>query len=122
MKTLHSLTIATLAVLALMAASCSTTRRIPDDEILYTGVKMVEIAPADSSKINPAIASQIKKAVAFPPNNYLKIINWRYPFPLGLWVYNNWPNPKADCATGCTKNLWRNLCSYRTFGPKCART
>lgn len=95
MKTLHSLTIATLAVLALMAASCSTTRRIPDDEILYTGVKKVEIAPADSSKINPAIASQIKKAVAFPPNNYLKIINWRYPFPLGLWVYNNWPNPKS---------------------------
>lgn len=95
MKTANSIIIATLAILAFMAASCSTTRRIPDDEILYTGVKKVEFAPADSSKLNPAIASQIKKAVAVPPNNYLKIINWRYPFPLGLWVYNNWPNPKS---------------------------
>ncbi|MDE6158312.1 MAG: hypothetical protein K2F78_09255, partial [Muribaculaceae bacterium] len=95
MKTANSIIIATLAILAFMAASCSTTRRIPDDEILYTGVKKVEFAPADSSKLNPAIASQIKKAVAVPPNNNLKIINWRYPFPLGLWVYNNWPNPKS---------------------------
>lgn len=81
------------AVAAVLFSSCSTTRRIPADEILYTGVKKVEIAPSDSSRIASAIASQIKTAVDVAPNNYIKLIGWRYPFPLGLWVYNNWPNP-----------------------------
>ena len=92
---LRLLTVAVIAaiVAAVVMASCSTTRRIPDDEILYTGIKKVQIAPADSQKIAPAISSQIKSAVDVAPNNYIKLIGWRYPFPLGLWVYNNWPNP-----------------------------
>jgi surface antigen len=41
------------------------------------------------------MASSIKSAVDVAPNNYWKLVGWRYPFPLGLWVYNNWPNPKS---------------------------
>lgn len=81
--------------MALVAASCSTTRLIPADEILYTGVKAVKIAPSDSTKVPAAMASSIKSAVDVAPNNYWKLIGWRYPFPLGLWVYNNWPNPES---------------------------
>ena len=83
------------ALMALVAASCSTTRRIPADEILYTGVKAVKIAPSDSMKVPAAMASSLKSAVDVAPNNYWKLIGWRYPFPLGLWVYNNWPNPES---------------------------
>ena len=36
----------------------------------------------------------MKEAVDVPPNNYWKLLGWHYPFPLGLWVYNNWPNPE----------------------------
>lgn len=89
----HYAALAGIIVAALLTAACSTTRRIPDDEILYTGVKKVQIAPSDSMKIASGISSQIKTAVDVAPNNYLKLIGWRYPFPLGLWVYNNWPNP-----------------------------
>lgn len=85
----------TVVMAVLMAASCSTTRRIPDDEILYTGVKGITIAPSDSMKVPAAMASSIKSAVDVAPNNYWKLVGWRYPFPLGLWVYNNWPNPKS---------------------------
>ena len=81
-------------VLTLLVASCSTTRRIPDDEILYTGVKAVKIGLSDSTKVPSEMASSIKSAVDVAPNNYFKLIGWRYPFPLGLWVYNNWPNPE----------------------------
>lgn len=80
-------------VAALMVSSCSTTRRIPDDEILYTGIKGIKIARSDSSAVPSEMASSIKSAVDVAPNNYIKLIGWRYPFPLGLWVYNNWPNP-----------------------------
>lgn len=78
---------------AAVAAACSTTGRIPDNEILYTGIKKVNIAPSDSAKVPSAVASAINNAVDVAPNNYFKLLKWRYPFPLGLWVYNNWPNP-----------------------------
>lgn len=86
------------AFIALACVSCSTTRRIPADEILYTGLKGVEyIYPNDSVKryspIPDELKSQIHSSVDYPPNNYWKLIGWHYPFPLGLWVYNNWPNP-----------------------------
>ena len=76
-----------------LLAACSTTARIPADEVLYTGVKKVEMVE-DSMKIPPALTSAVKDAVDVPPNNYWKLLGWHYPFPLGLWVYNNWPNPE----------------------------
>lgn len=76
-----------------LLAACSTTARIPADEVLYTGVKKVEMVE-DSVKIPPALTSAVKDAVDVPPNNYWKLLGWHYPFPLGLWVYNNWPNPE----------------------------
>lgn len=78
--------VAAAIVAACMMCACSTTRRIPDDDILYTGLKKVDIAPTDSGKLAPEIRSQIKNAVNVAPNNYFKLIGWRYPFPLGLWV------------------------------------
>lgn len=82
-----------IAAVAAVLAACSTTARIPADEVLYTGVKKVEMAE-DSVKIPPALTSAVKEAVDVPPNNYWKLLGWHYPFPLGLWVYNNWPNPE----------------------------
>lgn len=73
-------------------SSCSTTRRIPDDEILYNGLKDVKFED-DSVKMPKALSSSVKSAVDVPPNNYWKMLGWHYPFPLGLWVYNNWSNP-----------------------------
>ena len=79
---------------ALLLASCSTTRRLPHGEQLYTGVKKVAIASSpDGQAIPPGLADQLKETVDVAPNNYIKMLHWRYPFPLGLWVYNNWPNP-----------------------------
>lgn len=85
------------AVAAALTAACSTTRRIPDDEILYTGTRSVRYLNADSSThgvfVSPLLKTAITTAVDVPPNNYWSLVGWRYPFPLGLWVYNNWDNP-----------------------------
>lgn len=87
--------LAAAAVLAaLLLASCSTTRRIPDGELLYTGIKKIEYHTDSASRISDGLKSSISDAVMVAPNNYIKLLNWRYPFPLGLWVYNNWPNPE----------------------------
>lgn len=87
--------LAALAAL-LVTVSCSTTRRIPDDELLYIGTKAVEYITPDDSVRTPsaALKSDVEDAVDVAPNNYFALLKWRYPFPLGLWVYNNWPNPE----------------------------
>ncbi len=82
-------------LLALVAGSCSTTRRIPADDMLYTGLKKVTIDGVDGEKVPSDVVSQVKDAVEVEPNNAIwHSAYYRWPFPLGLWVYNNWSNPK----------------------------
>lgn len=89
-----------LALLIVALTSCSTTKRIADGEILYTGVKKLSFEmPSDTVKLPSSVQSEIKKAINVPPNNSLISPSIRYPFPLGLWVYNNW-NPDAKGIMG----------------------
>lgn len=88
-----SLRLLLVMALTAIAAACSTTKRLGPDDILYTGVKKINIIPEGKEKPAPGIASDVKDAVNVKPNNSLISPYIRYPFPLGLWVYNNWPNP-----------------------------
>jgi outer membrane protein assembly factor BamA len=90
--------IITFCALMLILASCSTTRRIDDDELLYTGIKKIDYLSTDEgSKANvPAdVRDQITEVVDVHPNNYISLLGCRSPLPLGLWVYNNWSNPES---------------------------
>lgn len=79
-------------LVAAIATSCSTTRRLDPGETLYTGVKKVNIVPDSvGEKVPAGVREAITDAVDVPPNNYWSLVGWHYPFPLGLWVYNNWP-------------------------------
>lgn len=80
-------------VVAGTVASCSTTRRLGADDVLYTGVNKIDIVTYDKQKIAPGLQADVKNAVNVAPNNSLISPYLRYPFPLGLWVYNNWSNP-----------------------------
>ncbi|MCM1337814.1 MAG: BamA/TamA family outer membrane protein [Candidatus Amulumruptor caecigallinarius] len=83
-----------IAVASLLGAGgCSTTRRLPEGEILYTGVKPLKIQVPEGQKEAPGLGSQVKDAINVAPNNSLISPYYRYPFPLGLWVYNNWNDP-----------------------------
>lgn len=80
-------------VSALLISACSTTRRLGEEDILYTGVKRTAIVPDSGQTLAPGLSDNVKEAVNVKPNNCLISPSVRYPFPLGLWVYNNWPNP-----------------------------
>lgn len=83
-----------VALIVSVFSSCSTTKRLGEGEILYTGVRKVDVKAPEGVEVPSGVVSQIKDAVNVAPNNSL-ISPWlRYPFPLGLWVYNNWDNPK----------------------------
>lgn len=84
----------TVILAGLLSVSCSTTRRIPQDELLYTGLKGVEVSSPASEPFPADVKSSLTEAVSVKPNNpLLGSASVRTPFPLGLWVYNNWPNP-----------------------------
>ena len=96
-------------LLAAIVSACSTTKRLGADETLYTGVKNVDIVPADKEKLPGEMVADLKQAVNVTPNNPLpfKLMSpyWRSPFPIGLWVYNNW----NDSAKGIKGWLYDKL-------------
>lgn len=77
-------------MMLLVVGACSTTRRLGPDDVLYTGVKKVEYIKPDSVKLPDAMTSAIFRDINVKPNNALYSPYVRWPFPLGLWVYNNW--------------------------------
>ena len=83
----------TAAFLLLILIGCSTTKRIADDEVLYTGVKKMEIIPDSGVKI--AAASDVRSTLSVAPNNPLFSPYIRTPFPIGLWVWN-YMEPKRE--------------------------
>lgn len=90
----HILLKALAATLLPLIAACSTTRRIPDGEMLYTGLKEVKTITPDSTKLPESVASELNDAVAVAPNNAIfGSPSLRWPFPVGLWVWNNWDDP-----------------------------
>lgn len=96
------------AMLALLlAAACSTTKRLGDDETLYTGVKRLNIIPFEKEKLPEAMVSDVKTAINVKPNNPMPFLSpyKRTPFPIGLWVYNNW----NDSAKGIKGWLYNRL-------------
>lgn len=79
-----------VALLAFVAASCSTTSRLGEGEVLYTGVKKLRINAPDTVDVPDAVSDNIKSTINVKPNNSLYSPYVRYPFPLGLWLYNHW--------------------------------
>lgn len=96
-------------ILLIVTASCSTTKRIEEGEVLYTGVKKLQINPTDNEKLEDEMIANIKEAINVSPNNPMPFMSpyVRTPLPIGLWVYNNW----NDSATGFKGWLYRKLVS-----------
>lgn len=107
MRPLTLLMAAATAAALLLAGACSTTKRLGPDETLYTGVKHLRINPADDEKLPGGMTSQIRSAINVKPNNPMPLMSpyVRHPFPIGLWVYNNW----NDSAKGLKGWLYRKL-------------
>lgn len=73
----------------LFLTACSTTRNLPEDETLYTGMKKTVVENRDASKAGDEALEEVYAALAVPPNNALfGSSSVRVPLPFGLWMYN----------------------------------
>ena len=87
--TLHKiLSFLALVSTVLIICSCSTTKRLEDDEILYTGVTDIVFNAPANEKIISSVDDQILDAVNVKPNGSIISPYLRSPLQLGLWVYN----------------------------------
>lgn len=71
-----------------LLASCSTTKKLKESEILYVGVKKMKIEAPAKVKLNGTQKSAASAPLSVKPNNPLYSPYVRSPFPIGLWVYN----------------------------------
>ncbi len=86
-------------------SACSTTKRLAEGDVLYTGVKKVQYNQLDSVAIDPSVKDHIFSSINVKPNNPLYSPYYRTPFPIGLWVYNHW----SDKSKGLKGWLYKKL-------------
>lgn len=72
------------AVVLMVSAGCSTTRRLEEGEVLYNGLKGVAYDKPVAEELPDGLRDNIKDAVNAPANKKTLMF-----FPVGLWVYNN---------------------------------
>ena len=86
-------TMLTVAGLLLVTA-CSTTRRIPQGEVLYTGVKHLRVLPDSGVIVSAAAEDAAREPLSVAPNNPLYAPYLRTPLPIGLWAWNYCYTPR----------------------------
>ncbi len=78
-----------LLLFLILAASCSTTKHIPEGEQLYTGQRGMIIHNPYPTSVGETAIEEVEAALAAAPNNaFLGSSTMRWPIPLGLWTYN----------------------------------
>ena len=72
-----------------LLAACSTTKHLPEGEILYIGQRPTLVDNPQPTSVGETALEEVEAALAKAPNNsLLGSTSVRFPFPLGLWVYN----------------------------------
>lgn len=76
-------------ILLLLLTSCSTTSHLPEEEILYTGMRKTVVEERDISDAGNTALTEAKAALSMAPNgSILGSTSLRSPLPVGLWTYN----------------------------------
>src|SRR5574344_2108627 len=90
------LVVCAIGCLCLWLVSCSTTKNLPEGEVLYTGVKKIDVVNEDKSSDGVEALTEIEAALSYPPNNaLLGSSSVRLPLPIGLWAYNALVNKRG---------------------------
>jgi len=91
-------------IFGMLITSCSNTRFLADDQLLYNGRQEVKITSGDKGTSDKAAEMHIKSVTSHKVNNAL--FERRVLPPIGLWVYNYW---KADEEKKLSYWMYKNL-------------
>lgn len=97
-------------VLVILFVSCSTTRNIPDDDQLYTGLTKIKYNNYEKNTHYSKTVEEIEAALACAPNGSLFGSSYyRSPLQFRLWTWNAFVNKDSKFAQ------W--ICKYFTKEP-----
>ena len=85
-------------VLMLIVTACSTTKYVPDDDQLYTGIKKIEFLEAEEYASTPTgetAMEEVTYALDCAPNGSIVGSSSLRGLPIGLWWYNWFHNSKS---------------------------
>lgn len=108
-------------IIAVVSASCSTTRYIEDGEQLYTGIKKIEITGEKefaSSPTGQQAIEEIISALDCPPNGSIAGSSTHKWFPFGLWWYNAMYNKKSKAGRWLFDTFGRAPVLISTVNPR----
>ncbi|MEG0889490.1 MAG: hypothetical protein RSH25_13580, partial [Bacteroides sp.] len=74
-----------LLVAGILCASCSTTKNLPEGEVLFTGNKINYTSRSDT-RVGQDAVTEINAALNKTPSTKLFSV---LPIPFGMWVYND---------------------------------
>lgn len=78
-----------LSGIVLLLSACSTTKNIPEDDRLFTGLTAIEYQGYEKGNHFIETQEEIEAALATQPNGALFGSSYyRTPFPYGLWIWN----------------------------------
>ncbi len=85
--------------------ACSTTKHLPEDELLYGGVKRLDEVMTDT--VDASVREAVAQTLEVLPNSaFLGSAYHQSPFPFGLWIYNGLYTEKEK---GLRHWLWNHM-------------
>ncbi len=95
-----------LCLCALILTACSTTRNIPDDDQLFTGLTKIEYCDYTSNEHFLETQAEIEAALATAPSGSLFGSSYyRTPFPYRLWIWNAFHGSNDKLSNWITKTF-----------------
>lgn len=105
-KSRHILSLLSLAAIVLLAAGCSTTQCVPDDDQLYIGLKKIKYENYEPCDHFTGIVEEVEAALATAPNGALFGSSYyRTPFPYRLWIWNAFSGSETKFSKWVTKSF-----------------
>ena len=74
--------------IAAFFSACSSTKSIPEGDQLFTGVEKINYTTEDKGSHFASTKEEVDAALATAPNGAIFGSGIRSPFPIGLWVWN----------------------------------
>lgn len=98
-----------LAVMSLLFSACSTTKSIPENDRLFTGLTEIEYDAPEKGSHYTQTQEEVGAALATAPNGALfGSSSVRSPFPVGLWVWNEFAGKQNGFAKWMIKSFGTN--------------
>lgn len=90
-------------------SACSSTKSIPEDDQLFTGLTKIEYNAPEKGEHYTATQEELNAALATAPNGALfGSSSVRSPFPVGLWVWNEFAGKQSGFAKWMIKTFGSN--------------